>query len=216
MSAAKTTKTDSLIFIGIEVRIISWACCGLLPVTVAVLLMWTVHLSPGKQEKGYMQNFGRLETPWTIRHTEGHLILGPISKKLPFAWIIFFITLISVIDQINNQSRDLIFYCLAVIGLLSPYFLRKTTYRQQAILGWILTKVTIGLLAFIMVLIGPIKLLQGEQDALPLLFLGLIWFPTIEFIPTITKWQKQITAGRLLLSIPCVYFGVMSGNWYWR
>jgi hypothetical protein len=163
-----------------------------------------------------MQNFSLLETGWTIRHTEGHLILGPISRRMPFAWIIFLATLLSVIDQISGGSRDFIYYCLAVIGLLSPYILRKATYRQQAILGWILTKAVIGLLAFIMVIFGVIELLQGEQDGLPLLFLGLIWFPGIEFIPAITKWQKRITAGRLLLSVPCIYFGVTSGNWYWK
>lgn len=163
-----------------------------------------------------MKNFSMLETGWTIRHTEGHLILGPISRKMPFSWIMCLFMLVLLIEQIRSGSRDLIFYFMAVLGILSPYFFRKATYRQQAIMGWILSKAGFGMLAFIMVIFGPIQLLQGVQDGLPLLFLGLIWFPGIEFIPAITKWQKQITAERLLLSIPCIYFGVMSGNWYWR
>lgn len=163
-----------------------------------------------------MRNFASFETEWTVRHTEGHLILGPISKKIPFSWILFLVTLAGVVDQTINRSGDLVFYCLAVVGLLSPYFLRNATYRQQAIVGWILTKVAIGLLAFIMVIVGPIKLMRDDQDALPLLFLGLIWFPGLEFISSVTRWQRTITIGRLLLSIPCIYFGVASGEWHWN
>jgi hypothetical protein len=56
---------------------------------------------------------------------------------------------------------------------------------------------------------------RGQADAWPNLFLGIIWIPSIEFIPRVTPHQKYVSFARVFLSIPFIYFGVKSGNWHW-
>jgi hypothetical protein len=43
----------------------------------------------------------------------------------------------------------------------------------------------------------------------------LIWIPGLEFVPKITPQQRYLTLARIALSLPCIYFGVESGNWHW-
>jgi hypothetical protein len=52
-------------------------------------------------------------------------------------------------------------------------------------------------------------------DAWSNLILGLIWIPGLEFIAQVTPYQRYVTLARIALSIPCIYFGVKSGNWHW-
>jgi hypothetical protein len=90
------------------------------------------------------------------------------------------------------------------------------TRRQQAIVALGGVKFVLGFAAFMMMTIGGFGgLAQGHRDALPNLFLGVIWLPGVEFIPKITPHEKYVTIARLLLSVPCVYFGVKSGDWHW-
>ena len=89
------------------------------------------------------------------------------------------------------------------------------TYRQQAIVGWIAVKFALGIAAFMMATIGAgVSFQRGQADAWPNLFLGLIWIPWVEFIPKVTPHQRYVTLTRIALSIPCIVYGVKSGNWH--
>jgi hypothetical protein len=161
-----------------------------------------------------------LETPFTIRQVESHLIFGPMSRYVPFAWVAlvgallcvvagFFATGLPVGKYIGSIYDKLIFLAL-------PLLLFRMTYRQQAIVGWIAVKLAMGIAAIMLATIGAgISFQRGQADAWPNLFLGLIWIPGVEFIPKVTPHQRYVTLARIALSIPCIYFGVNSGSWHW-
>lgn len=62
-------------------------------------------------------------------------------------------------------------------------------------------KMGIAMASTCVVLFGPTIF---GFNTLPTVTLGLIWFPSIEFISVLTKKQKWITIGRLVLSVPLV------------
>jgi hypothetical protein len=100
--------------------------------------------------------------------------------------------------------------------LVLPLLSLSMTKRQQAILGWMAVKIAMGFAAFIMATVGSgVSFQHGYADAWPNLFLGLLWIPGIEFIPRVTPYLRYVTLARLILSLPCIYFGVKSGNWHW-
>jgi hypothetical protein len=165
-------------------------------------------------------NGAKLETPFTIRQVESHLVFGPMSRYVPFAYVAlaggilsliagFFATGIPLGQYIGGIFDKLIF--LAV-----PLLLLRMTYRQQAIIGWMAVKLALGIAAFMLATIGAgVSFQRGQADAWPNLFLGLIWIPGVEFIPKVTPHQRNISIARIVLSVPFIYLGVKSGNWQW-
>jgi len=163
-----------------------------------------------------------LETPFTIQQVETHLVFGPLSRHVPIAYLALLVGIVKLAadfsdrhvpqgQRIGGAVWDVLFWIVFL-----PFGLSRLTRRQQAIIVWGTVKFVFGFAAFMMVAIGGLGgLAEGHSDALPNLFLGLIWIPGFEFIPKITPHQKYVTIARLLLSIPCVYFGVRSGNWHW-
>lgn len=162
----------------------------------------------------------KLETPLAIRHVESHLVFGPLSRHFPLAYIALGLGVLNLLAAIfaggpaNGQHIGSIFD--KVFYLIVPFLLLRMTYRQQAIVGWMATKFAFGLGAFMLVTIGAgASFRDNKADAWPNLLLGLIWIPGIEFIPKVTPHQRYVTLARIVLSIPCIYFGVKSGNWHW-
>ena len=164
----------------------------------------------------------KLETPLTIRHVETHLFFGPLSRHLSLGFLVLAGGLIHLIWTLLSPPEvprgqyigDTIGILLSEI-LFIPFFLLQITRRQQAIIGWGVMNLTFGFAFFIMTAVGGFGgLAQGHHDALPLLFLGLLWIPSVEFIPKVTPHQKYVTVARLLLSIPCIYVGMKSGEWH--
>jgi len=97
------------------------------------------------------------------------------------------------------------------------FILVQMTKRQQAIVAMFAFKFALGFAAFMMLTVGAgMSFQRGYTDAWPNFFLGLIWIPGIEFVPRITPHQKYVTLLRILLTIPCAYFGVISGHWHWH
>jgi len=163
----------------------------------------------------------KLETPLAIRHVESHLVFGPLARHFPLAYVAFAIAFLSLLAGVFATGKPTGMYIGSIVDkpifLLVPFLIFRMTYRQQAIIGWIAVKITLGMVAFMLVTIGAgVSFREGKADALPNLFLGLIWIPGIEFIPKVTPHQRYVTLARIVLSIPCIYFGVKSGNWHWN
>ena len=162
-----------------------------------------------------------LEKPFMIQQVETHLIFGPLSRHLQLGYIALVLAIINLgvglfafqkpfVQYIGGNINRLIFLIVAFIIL-------RMTCRQQAILGLAVIKLSLGMAAFLMATVGASHSFSHRQaDAWPNLFLGLIWIPSLEFIPKITPNQRYITIARIILSIPCIYFGIKSGNWHWE
>jgi len=153
------------------------------------------------------------ETPFLVRHVEGHLIFGPLSRRVPLASPALAGGIVSlgrvfflggepfgkdILDTIGAVS-------LPMSGLLCWYFARRQSLRQPAIAGWVAVKCTGGLICFLLLTaVVPMYFLQGDPNAWPVLFLGPIWMPGLEFIPRLTPHQRYITLMRIVLSVPCL------------
>lgn len=102
-----------------------------------------------------------------------------------------------------------VFICLA-------YFVSRLGKMQFAAFGWLVTKISLGIAAFMMAAVGaPMLFEQRSPDAPIILTLGLLWIPGPEFIPAFVAHQKWITLTRLLLTIPLVVLGIRTGCWTW-
>ena len=160
-----------------------------------------------------------LESPWLRQQVETHLVFGPLSRFLSFAWILPFIFVIYFLTAFPGQlSAANIAESVTILFLvvLAAIFFSKLPKYHQAALGWCVIKTVLALLSFILLIVGGlIGFLRGQPDAMHLTLLSLIWFPSLEFIPKLIKNQKFITIGRIALSIPIAYFGYLTGNWFW-
>jgi hypothetical protein len=170
--------------------------------------------------KEIKMNGAMVETPFTIQQVETHLIFGPLSRHFSTAYLMLFGFAVSLIVGLSSTEKPIGQYIGSIadklIFLFVPLLLLKMSRRQQAIVGWIAVKFSLGIAAFLMILAGALPGFQrGDADAWPLLFLGLIWIPWIEFIPAVAPHQKYVTLARFVLSAPCIYFGIKSGNWHW-
>lgn len=144
------------------------------------------------------------DTPWTSYQTETHLVFGPLSRHLPFAYVMAVAVGLLLLDAIINKSTEL----LPCIALVYPVnFLFRLPLRRQAIVGWIFTKCFFGLVSAVFVLvIAPMRFSEHGRDAWLLLCLGLIWLPHLEFIRVITPYQRFLTAARVAATVLCLTF----------
>jgi hypothetical protein len=161
-----------------------------------------------------------LETPWLKRQVETHIVFGPISRHVSFAWLVLCSPIAAALyfflsaDKPVNLNTYRIFEILFILTV--PILLFRFTRFQQAVIGWIVIKVSFGLIAFLFMTVASlISLMKGQSDALPNLLLGFIWLPVFEFIPSVTPRQKYLTLARIILTIPVVYLGLQSGHWHW-
>ena len=161
-----------------------------------------------------------LDFPWLRRQIETHLVFGPVSRYVPLGWLILAISLASLLRGFFAVDKSFATYISSLIDklifIIVPIIMSKMTRYNQAALGWIAVKFTLTLCSFLMIIVAfPVSYNRNQTDAIPNLLLGFIWFPWIEFIPKITLHQKHVTLGRVVLSIPAIYFGVKSGYWHW-
>jgi hypothetical protein len=61
---------------------------------------------------------------------------------------------------------------------------------------------------------GLVGFFGGNPDYLCALLIGIIWIPSIEFVPLMTERQKYLTIGRVLLSIPILILWQQTGTWH--
>ena len=165
-------------------------------------------------------NASLFETPFTIRQVETHLIFGPIARYVPFAYVLFGGGIVSLVAGLIATQKPIGQYIGSIfdklIYLIVPFLLLRMTKRQQAILGWYGFKFGMGVAAFMMATVGAgVSYKNGDPDVWELLVLGVIWIPSIEFIPKVTPYQRYVSLARIALSIPCVYYGIKTGHWHW-
>jgi hypothetical protein len=161
-----------------------------------------------------------LETPFLIRQVESHLVFGPLSRYFPTGYVMLFCAASSLCLGVVATHKPIAQYIGSIadklIFLFVPFILLRMTLRQQAIVGWMAVKGALGITGILCATVGAgVSFSRHQADALPNLFLGLIWIPGIEFIPRVTPHQRYVSIARVILSVPCIYFGIKSGNWHW-
>jgi hypothetical protein len=173
------------------------------------------------ERKTFAQGARKLEIPGVIRQVETHLIFGPLSRHFPLAYIILAVAVIGLVVAFFSLHQPVGQYVGTIAGklifLFLPFLMLRMTLLQQAIIGFLALKITQGIAAFMMLTIGfAVSLQRHQSDAWPNFFLGLIWLPSVEFLPRVTPHQKYVTIARLLLSIPLAVLKIRSGYWSWQ
>ncbi|MBA3831196.1 MAG: hypothetical protein H0X34_04770 [Chthoniobacterales bacterium] len=144
----------------------------------------------------------KFETPWTIRQTESHLVFGPLSRHLPFAYVYATLAGSVLVYLAATNSKDLLHTFFALIPI--PFLLRLTR-RQQAIFGRVITKWFFSTLAVMFAIMGiPLAASRHRPEGWPVFILGLVWFPLLSAFPSLTERQSYVTLARALFSIPVV------------
>lgn len=165
-------------------------------------------------------NFKRLEHPWLVRQTATHLIFGFFARRVPlvYAALVGGVALVACSFFVYAQARhDYVDAILPLFGVgFALYAMGQASRLQQAIVGWVVTKFTLLIVTILFLAVFvPMNFRTRAPDRWPDLALALIWIPSIEFLPAVTPRQRHLTLARFLLTIPCVYFGITSGNWHW-
>lgn len=156
-----------------------------------------------------------LDGPWLKCQVEGHLVWGLFSRYFGFGWIIIFCFAVRGIYLLQSSST-LPHTMLALKNfaflILSLVFLKMSKYHQAAI-GWCMTKFGLAFFCFIMLLVGGlVGLLQQLPVAIHIALLSIVWFPSIEFIPSLQQKQKIITVCRLVTTPIILYFMDQTGT----
>ena len=158
-----------------------------------------------------------LDGPWLRRQVEGHLIFGPFSRHFGFGWIIIAAFTLNVVTSLRAslnateivQILEKVFFLAA-----SLIFLKVSVYRQAA-LCWCFTKFMLAVICFIMLLAGGlVGFFQHKPDAIHAVLISLIWFPSIELIPSLQQKQKINTLTRLFVTPMVLYFWHQTGTWH--
>jgi hypothetical protein len=155
------------------------------------------------------------EAPWVRRQVEGHLIFGFFARRAPFGWVIVALAVVWIASALNRPwwvlaERSV----LAVIIILASarWILRLPLYRQAAF-GWWISKITLAVGAFLVLLVGGfVGFFRGTPEAPYLTLLALLWVPSVEFLRSVVPHQRWLTLGRLLASIPLGVFIAQSAR----
>lgn len=160
-----------------------------------------------------------LDTPWLRRQVENHLVFGPLSRGGIVAWSLVLLTVIVIkllVEGVPNiTATNLVLYSNIIYASIVIYiFYKMPTYHRAAAL-WCVIKFTLFILTFIMLVAGGlVGFFSGKPDAIHITVLALIWVPGIEFLARFSEKQKIITAIKILVSIPIVFFWYKTGTWH--
>ena len=152
---------------------------------------------------------------------KNHLVFSYFYRSISLAYTYGAILIVILIYGAFTTDANLFTYTIdntdtILILALCVFVFSKLTCQQQARIGWVFFKLTMLLFATLMATVGFFSSYSnGKSDAFPNLFTGLVWLPSIELIPRLQPYQKYISVARIVLTIPCVYFGVKSGYWHW-
>jgi hypothetical protein len=151
-----------------------------------------------------------LDNLWLRRQVETHLFFGFFARRFAFGWIPVMVAGLAMLAALAESWPVLLGRVVTgavLLALLMPV-LRTSRYRQAA-LGWWVTKASIALVSFLFLLVGGlVGFFRGQPDAIHFALLALLWFPGLEFVPSLVPWQRFITLGRIALSVPIVVLGL--------
>jgi hypothetical protein len=156
------------------------------------------------------------EMPWLKRQVENHIFFGFLSRRLPFFWVLLAVGLCSIVFYVRSEWPSIgnslsIVLCFG----LSIFFIRRLSVYHQAVIGWVVCKSVVSLVALLLIIVAfPVSLSKGQSDAWPNLLLGIIWLSPIGFVPSLISRQKYVMLCRLALSVPALWLGITSGYWH--
>lgn len=160
-----------------------------------------------------------LEAAWLRHQVQTHLVFGPLSRRLSFGWVWLAVALLYGLSIFSARSWPVAVeraFVTALLVFLCRFYVQRMPRYRQAALGWWITKAVLALVSFLTLLIGGlVGFFRGQPDAAHLTLLALIWFPSLEFVPSLINHQRFITIGRILLSVPIAYLGAQAGRWTW-
>lgn len=151
-------------------------------------------------------SYSFLEGKWIREQVEGHLLFGLYSRQKKIFWISFLYLLYFCVFLVINQSSIKINGILLLIKnygyhlislALIVYFAYVSNFSQTVIF-WLATKITLTFMSFILFLLGFVNMLRGYSNWLVWMIIGLVWFPSFEFFPTISRHQKKLDIFRLI------------------
>lgn len=155
-------------------------------------------------------NFPRIETEWTKKLLEEHLIYRPISKLFP-AFIIPVILIIGLlINEFLETNSFFLFLLSNIVFIIALIFIiliaLKTSKKQQAIFLMLVSRMTLGIMGFIMFLMGPIKMLMGNmKEGWAILILGICFFPGVDFLKSMKPYNNYLTIIRIIITPICIF-----------
>lgn len=147
--------------------------------------------------------FQMLDTPWMRKHVENHIIVGLIAKQQPVWWpIALFITFLAINSLLHfEEDRSYVCYIInlptIVVAVYLIVFSIYSNFYFAAIL-WFSGKGAFGIVSLAFFFMCLIHLLSGDVFGwigIPLL---LLFFPCLEFLPNMVKYQKVLSILRLL------------------
>jgi hypothetical protein len=158
----------------------------------------TIDPTVGQEEPGL------LESPWLRHQVEGHLVFGFFARRVDLGRVWLVVLALGVVSAVGESWLVLVGRSVSIglLFLVSRPCFRMSRYNQAAI-GWFATKVALGVMSFGLFFAGGlVGFFRGQPEAIHLTLLALIWCPTLEFIGALVRYQRLITVGRLLVSVP--------------
>lgn len=150
--------------------------------------------------------FEMLDTPWLRKQVEGHLLFGLFSTKHRLFWSVFLLTsglLINILFHSLKKADyiSLVFNIQTLLIIASVAYLTRFVGFYQAAIWWIASKLGFFFISFIFILTGVVNSIQGNNGSFLQIILGIVWLPSIEFHPIITRYQKVLSIFRFLVAL---------------
>ena len=154
------------------------------------------------------ENFIKIfDSPWLHNQVKTHLFFGEIKGKYFYLLAMLAYVFLCFMFLVPHEKTDIFAVLMeprvAIFSLVVVLVIIIGNYKTNA-LFWAAIKFAALFGSFICILCGSINLLRGDPADFELIFLGILWFPSFEFINRLTQKQKFITLTRVLLSVPII------------
>ena len=156
------------------------------------------------------ENFIKLfDSPWLRHQVKTHLVFGESKGKYFYLVAILIYVSMGIVFLVPQEKYEVLSVFMeprvgafSVVLILAIIF---GNYKTNALL-WAAIKFTVLFASFICLLCGLINLIRDDPADVELIVLGLLWFPSIEFLAIFSERQKYITLTRVLVSVPIILY----------
>jgi hypothetical protein len=153
-------------------------------------------------------SYSFLEGKWIRGQVEGHILFGLYTRSKKLLWVLFLYLLYFCVFLVINQSgikKDGMLlliknYGYHLISLALIFYFAYVSNFSQSVIFWLSTKLALAFMSFILFLLGFVNILRGYSNWLVWMILGVVWLPSFEFFPTISRHQKKLDIFRLLIT----------------